>query len=375
MCDSSSRFLPPRPLSLPTMLSPTTMPAALLRVTVKPSAFELALELAAGRGDAVGVTGAGLDVDQPLQRLDDRGLLARGGSRTARCRASGPRRRRDEGGGAARGQRAAADKRDVALFELLNKAETPFHAGARSDAARCATAVPSPPPMHSVATPRFWPRAFSACISVTMMRAPLAPIGWPSAQAPPCTLTMSCDTPSSCISAIGTTAKASFTSHRSTSFTLQPVFWNSLATAPTGAVENHSGCCACVAWATMRAMRLGADLLRVRLGHHHQRRGAVVDRRARRGGDGAVFLLERGLQRGDLVELDLARAFVDRDHGVAAAALDGDRRDLGLEGAGARWRALARSTLAMANASCCSRVNLYLAAQSSPKVPIERPGW
>ena len=37
--------------------------------------------------------------------------------------------------------------------------------------------------------------------------------------------------------------------------------------------------------------------------------------------------------------------------------------------------ALARSTLAMAKASCCSRVNLYLAAQSSPKVPIERPGW
>jgi hypothetical protein len=37
--------------------------------------------------------------------------------------------------------------------------------------------------------------------------------------------------------------------------------------------------------------------------------------------------------------------------------------------------ALARCTLAMAKASCCSRVNLYLAAQSSPKVPMERPGW
>ena len=33
----------------------------------------------------------------------------------------------------------------------------------------------------------------------------------------------------------------------------------------------------------------------------------------------------------------------------------------------------ARCTLAMANASCCSRVKLYLAAQSSPKVPMERP--
>lgn len=35
--------------------------------------------------------------------------------------------------------------------------------------------------------------------------------------------------------------------------------------------------------------------------------------------------------------------------------------------------ALARCTLAVANASCCSRVNWYLAAQSSPKVPMDRP--
>ena len=36
--------------------------------------------------------------------------------------------------------------------------------------------------------------------------------------------------------------------------------------------------------------------------------------------------------------------------------------------------ACARCTLAMAKASCCARVKLYLAAQSSPKVPMERPG-
>jgi hypothetical protein len=35
--------------------------------------------------------------------------------------------------------------------------------------------------------------------------------------------------------------------------------------------------------------------------------------------------------------------------------------------------ALARCTLAVANASCSARVKLYLAAQSSPKVPMERP--
>jgi len=35
--------------------------------------------------------------------------------------------------------------------------------------------------------------------------------------------------------------------------------------------------------------------------------------------------------------------------------------------------ALARCTLVVAKASCASRVKPYLAAQSSPKVPMERP--
>ena len=40
-----------------------------------------------------------------------------------------------------------------------------------------AMAVASPPPMHKVAMPRLPPRALSACNKVTMMRAPLAPMG------------------------------------------------------------------------------------------------------------------------------------------------------------------------------------------------------
>ena len=58
-----------------------------------------------------------------------------------------------------------------------------------------AIAVASPPPMHSAATPRLPPVLRSAPISVTRMRAPEAPIGWPSAQAPPWTLTLSCGRP------------------------------------------------------------------------------------------------------------------------------------------------------------------------------------
>src|ERR1700733_14706992 len=60
-----------------------------------------------------------------------------------------------------------------------------------------AIAVASPPPMQSDATPRFAPRARSAAISVTRMRAPEAPIGWPSAPAPPLTLTFSASEPRS----------------------------------------------------------------------------------------------------------------------------------------------------------------------------------
>ncbi|MNL00689.1 hypothetical protein D3C87_1211300 [compost metagenome] len=47
------------------------------------------------------------------------------------------------------------------------------------------TAVASPPPMQRLATPRLPPVLRRAPISVVMMRAPEAPIGWPSAHAPP----------------------------------------------------------------------------------------------------------------------------------------------------------------------------------------------
>jgi hypothetical protein len=83
----------------------------------------------------------------------------------------------------------------------------------------------------------------------------------------------------------------------------------------------------------MRASGLQAQFGGGGGGHHHQGGGAVVDRAAGGRGDGAVFL-ERGFERGDLVQLDLAGAFVNRDHDLARAALDRDRRDLGREGAG-----------------------------------------
>ena len=73
------------------------------------------------------------------------------------------------------------------------------------------------------------PRAFSACISVTMMRAPLrADRVAQRAGAAVDVDDVVRDASARAISAIGTTAKASLTSHRSTSSTLQPVLASSL---------------------------------------------------------------------------------------------------------------------------------------------------
>ena len=53
------------------------------------------------------------------------------------------------------------------------------------------TAVASPPPIQIPATPRFFPKSFKAEIRVITILVPEAPIGWPSAIAPPKTLSLS----------------------------------------------------------------------------------------------------------------------------------------------------------------------------------------
>ena len=227
--------------------------------------------------------------------------------------------------------------------------------------------------MHSAATPRFSPRLRSAPSSVTTMRAPTAPIGWPSAQAPPCTLTISCGSLNSAIAAIVTAAKASLTSHRSTCLASQPAFFSALSMAPAGAVANHSGACACTAWPTMRAIGLQPML-----------RGGAISRISTSaaapsemllsvgGGDGAV-LLERGLQRRDLVELGLEGLLVELDHRVAALAGQRDRRHLPVEAAVLVGLLGARGARRWRSASCASRVKRYLSTHCSANTPIALP--
>src|SRR6266568_1668215 len=73
------------------------------------------------------------------------------------------------------------------------------------------------------------------------MRAPLAPMGWPSATAPPFTLTFSGLSLSWRVTAIAATANASFSSTRSTSLSRsQPVLASSFSTASTGASSNRA---------------------------------------------------------------------------------------------------------------------------------------
>jgi len=51
-------------------------------------------------------------------------------------------------------------------------------------------AIPMPPLMHKVASPRLAFRRFISCNSVVVMRTPVHPIGCPSAMAPPFTFSL-----------------------------------------------------------------------------------------------------------------------------------------------------------------------------------------
>src|SRR5690606_5833701 len=71
------------------------------------------------------------------------------------------------------------------------------------------TASPWPPPPHNAATPLPPPRRRRSSTVVPTSRAPVHPIGWPSATAPPLGLTLSSETPSRSVAWIATPAKAS----------------------------------------------------------------------------------------------------------------------------------------------------------------------
>src|ERR1700733_3167919 len=144
-----------------------------------------------------------------------------------------------------------ATRNTRAVFRFTFRTE---HVGPRYGRS-IASATALPPPKHSAAIPRF---KFRRCISynsVTSTRAPDAPIGCPSATAPPFTFTFSGLSFSTRVTAIAATANASFNSTRSTSLSRShPVFFSSFSTASTGAIITHFGSTPLTAWATIRAI-------------------------------------------------------------------------------------------------------------------------
>src|SRR5256886_2648422 len=98
------------------------------------------------------------------------------------------------------------------------------------------SASPWPPPPHKAAAPTFAPRRLSSCASVSTRRAPLAPIGCPSATAPPLTFTRSSSSRSIRVELIATDANASLISTSSRSSASRPAFFSALASASAGTV-------------------------------------------------------------------------------------------------------------------------------------------
>ena len=127
------------------------------------------------------------------------------------------------------------------------------------------------------------------------MRAPLAPIGWPRAIAPPFTLTFASSTPSMRIELSATEANASLISNRSMSSTDRPAFSSAFLVAfagrarEVGEVVGHRGL------GDDRRQHLAAVRLRPLVASEHERAGAVVHARRVAGGVRAV-LDERSAQ-------------------------------------------------------------------------------
>ncbi|CUJ15414.1 Uncharacterised protein [Achromobacter ruhlandii] len=196
-------------------------------------------------------------------------------------------------------------------------------------------------------------------------------MGWPRAVAPPWMLTFSCGSLKSVMAAMVTTANASLISYRSTSSAFQPVLANRFFKAPTGAVVNQFGSCECWLCATMRASGLTPSFSAVeaRISTMAAAPSEIDDELA------AVTVpsfLNAGLSVGIFSGMALvgASSVSTTVSPLRPATVTGVISHLKLPSSVA---ARARRSDSSENASCCSRVNEYLAAQSSANTPMALP--
>ena len=155
---------------------------------------------------------------------------------------------------------------------------------------RPAAAAPSPGRRRRTAPPRRARRRGGAArsMSVSAIRAPDAPSGWPTAIAPPFTFTMSGLTPSSRMEATPTAANASLISMRSRSPTARPALPSAFLIAFDGWECRLLSGPATVPNAPTSARTVAPELGGLRPAGHDDRGGAVGDLRGRARGDRAV---------------------------------------------------------------------------------------
>src|SRR5579864_5303259 len=144
----------------------------------------------------------------------------------------------DEHGGAGAGEEAAARRADAAAA-----AGHQHPAAAEVDHCTVSTsmAIPCPPPMQAEATPAPPPRRPSSLSKVISRRVPEAPSGWPSAMAPPLTLSLSTSSCSSRITARIWPANASLISIRSRSPSSMPLLASTARIAGAGPMPMRDG--------------------------------------------------------------------------------------------------------------------------------------
>ena len=110
-----------------------------------------------------------------------------------------------------------------------------------------------PPAAHMATAPTVASVRSSSLSIVTIMRAPVQPIGWPSEQPEPFTFTRSGSRPRVCTAATVTDAKASLISHESTSEIDTPALARALGMAIDGAMPVSAGLSDAEAQPRMRA--------------------------------------------------------------------------------------------------------------------------
>ena len=217
-------------------------------------------------------------------------------------------------------------------------------------------ASPWPPPPHSATAAVEAPRRRSSSSAVSATRAPDMPTGWPSAMAPPLTLTLSSSMPRSSTEARPTAAKASLISKRSMAPRSTPALPAALTIAREGWVSSELSGPGHHAVADDLAQRRDPELLGLGGRHDDDGAAAVGDLRRVPGGDGAV-LVEGGLQRAQRLRrrarahtlvgvhqerVTLALGHLHRDDLLGQATLLGRRRGLLVAGRREGVLALAR---------------------------------